>query len=290
MSTKGLPLPHECEHAPHAPNASMTQSTGHAAALHDLDSPMCGHSAPPCSAATSCDRLRLDTPPPHDFEHVLHAPNELTMQSDGQLWALQDCDEPSDGHALPPMKVDVVTTRLRCCIPPPQLKEHVPQVPHEPTMQSTGHEIFTLHTLLPVNVGHAPPPCRFVCTTLRERCWSPPAHDREQPDQELQLLITQCTGHGCEPHTCVSEKSGQDFPPAAMATTKLRVRMLKPPPQVREHADQALKEVTSQSTGQKWILHALFSCRCLHAMPPFAGCCVMVRLRVVVPPPQDREH
>jgi hypothetical protein len=66
--------------------------------------------------------------------------------------------------------------------------------------------------------------------------------------------------------------------------------MLKPPPHVLEHADQALKEVTSQSTGQKWVLHALFSCRCLHAMPPFAGCCVMVRLRVAVPPPHDREH
>jgi len=175
-------------------------------------------------------------------------------------------------------------------MPPPQLSEHASQPPHEPTRQSTGHEIAALHTLLSDNAAQVSPPCALLCTTLRERCCSPPAHEREQPLHAAQLLNVQCTGQACDPHTLVSENSGQALPPLAAATNKLRVRMLKPPPHVLEHADQALNELTSQSTGQNCVLHALFSCRCSHAMPPFAGCCVMVRLRVDTPPPHDSVH
>ena len=109
-----LPLPHDSVHEPHSPNVPMAQSTGQSAALHALVSPRCGHSAPPCSAAMSCERLREDTPPPHDFEHALHAPNELTMQSDGHKWALHAWEELSAGHPTPPMNACVVTARLRC--------------------------------------------------------------------------------------------------------------------------------------------------------------------------------
>ena len=49
--------------------------------LHDWDSSVVGHAAPPLRGGTRMARVRDSDPPPHDTEQVLHEPQKPTKQS-----------------------------------------------------------------------------------------------------------------------------------------------------------------------------------------------------------------
>ena len=65
-----------------------------------------------------------------------------------------------------------------------------------------------------------------------------------------------------------------------------RVRVMEPPPHVALHPDHAVQSPTRQLIGHGCVLHAGLSLRAGQRSPPFAGFCVMVRVRVMVPVPQ----
>ena len=93
-------------------------------------------------------------------------------------------------------------------------------------------------------------------------------------------------------HACDSDiGEGHKAPPALGDCTTERVRVWVPPPQTAtEHADQADQSDKTQSFGHSCVLH---DCDCVntgHGAPRLAGCCVMVRVCVWVPPPHLTEQ
>ena len=106
--------------------------------LHDSDCDKTGHEAPPFAAARTTVRVCERTPPPHDLEQAVQAPQADTAQSIGQAWLLHDCSSVKDGQPLPPNAAATLTERDAVCTPPPQEREQVDHADHEPTTQSTG--------------------------------------------------------------------------------------------------------------------------------------------------------
>jgi hypothetical protein len=69
------------------------------------------------------------------------------------------------------------------------------------------------------------------------------------------------------------------------------VRLRTPPPQGKEHASHSVKLVKTQSTGHTLTKHGLSTAVVLsHGLPPWAAAMTMLRVRVLPPWPQDREH
>jgi hypothetical protein len=62
-----VPWPHERSQVPQAPQALMTQFTGHAWTLQNLVSSACGHTLPPSVGCVMVARVRDCEPPPHDL-------------------------------------------------------------------------------------------------------------------------------------------------------------------------------------------------------------------------------
>jgi len=106
--------------------------------LHDSDCANTGHAAPPLACARTILRICERTPPPHDLEQAVQPPQADTAQSIGQARELHACSSRNDGQPLPPKAAATLTDRVAVCTPPPHEREHVDQLDHEPTTQSTG--------------------------------------------------------------------------------------------------------------------------------------------------------
>jgi len=142
-----------------------------------------------------------------------------------------------------------VTWRSWVCTPPPHLAVHDDQAPHSLTSQSTAH-LCELQDSDCAKTGQEAPPLAFTCTILRVCERTPPPQDMEQADQAPQADTAQSIGQARVLHACSSRKDGQPLPPKAAATLTERDEVCTPPPQGREHVDQADHEPTTQSTGQ----------------------------------------
>jgi len=70
----------------------------------------------------------------------------------------------------------------------------------------------------------------------------------------------------------------------------VRVCVCKPPPHGSEHTDQDDHSLTAQSTGHNWVLQVWDCVNDGHTLPPYAACCVTVRVWIWVPPPHVVEH
>jgi hypothetical protein len=91
-------------------------------------------------------------------------------------------------------------------------------------------------------------------------------------------------------HTCVSEVAEHSSPPQALLSCTIRVRVCEPVSQFLLHSPHEVHGFILQLTGQQPVLQSCASCRAPHGVPPQSGSSLIVRVRVVRPPPQDFEH
>lgn len=134
------------------------QSTAQQCVLHARVSALCGHALPPKRGAVMA-RVRRWTPPLHDAEHAVHAPNDApTTQSSGQSVSLHARVSDECGHAaLLPPHVGCTNVRIRDCEPAPHDLEHVLQALNAPATQPVGQQLW-LHARVSCACGHAIPP------------------------------------------------------------------------------------------------------------------------------------
>jgi hypothetical protein len=140
-----VPPPHVLVHPAH-PLHAPTQSTGHDTAALQVcdcvlpDSPPYEvvQDTPPNDAAVDCVNALTWLPPPQVNEQAPQVPQAPT-QSTGHETALQVCD------CVPPFSAPNVAVQdtppavagddcinVRAWLPPPQVNEQVPQLPHAP--------------------------------------------------------------------------------------------------------------------------------------------------------------
>jgi len=104
-----VPPPHVAEHVENAPNALMTQLTGHGCELHVCVCTKTGQAAPPLAADVNTDRVDVCTPDPHGVEHAPYGDHSLTTQSTTHFWLLHSTVEVKAGQAAPPKAAGVTT-------------------------------------------------------------------------------------------------------------------------------------------------------------------------------------
>merc|ERR1719330_791581 len=91
-------------------------------------------------------------------------------------------------------------------------------------------------------------------------------------------------------HEAACSVSSQGSPLCAGCTTISRVFSWTPPPHCAEHSDHPPQSPTTQSTGHSSSLHDSIASNGGHFVPPPAGCTMMLRNFLSVPPPQVTEH
>lgn len=255
---------------------------------------------PPFDAGVLTVRVRLWVPPPHVFEHIPNSLQSFHWQSTGtghacslQAWVSLI----GPWHSIPPFDAGVFTVRVRLCVPPPQVFEHVPNALQSFHSQSTGTgHACSLHAWLSlVGPSHSMPPPEAGVFTVRVRVWVPPPHVFEHVPNALQSFQTQSTGmgHACSLQAWLSLVGpSHALPPLDAGVFTVRVRVCVPPPHIFEHVPNAVQSFQTQSTGgvHAASLQALVSLSAGQAAPPLAGCVMMVRVRDWVPPPHSTEH
>jgi len=112
----------------------------------------------------------------------------------------------------------------------------------------------------------------------------------EQADHVDHAPTWQCTAHGWVLHVWDSDKDGHAAPPLALRVITERVLIWEPPLHFAEHDDHDDHPLTTQLTGQAWVLHAFVWAKGGHALPPKATFTVMVRVCVWEPPLHGLVH
>ena len=123
-----------------------------------------------------------------------------------------------------------------------------------------GHA-WDLQAWVSTREGQATPPKFADTCTLRMRFWDPPPQVLEQAFQVPHEDTTQSIGQCWVWQARLSLLDGQATPPSETAVVTLRVRAWLPVPQVTEHADQLLKSLMTQSTGQLCELQSWDCCK-----------------------------
>jgi len=103
-------------------------------------------------------------------------------------------------------------------------------------------------------------------------------------------VTAQLTGQGRMLQFWVLTKLGHALPPYAGCTVTVRVWRCEPPPHVAEQADHDDQPLTSQWTGQLWVLQGCVRRRAGHAEPPWAACVNTTRVWNWEPSPHERPH
>ena len=154
------PPPHDRVQGLHPTNAETTQSTGHGIAGHFPVAISCGHAAPPRVALRTRLRYRFLVPPPHECEQGNHVPHALTMQSTGQLRALQVLDSRNAPQLFPKNSAGRIACRTRVWRPPPHFSEQCVHTEKLDTLQSRGHSAPPIEPQARVSVkaGHTDSP------------------------------------------------------------------------------------------------------------------------------------
>ena len=230
-----VPMPHEVLHLPHLPQPETVHADGHKWLLQTCVSDSGGHVLPACAELTVTLRVRAAMPPPHDAEHLVHAPKGATTQSTGQGSSEQACVSSRCWHEVPPCAACCMMARLRVWLPPPHDFEHFDQVEKLVCSQWMGH-CTPPHAAVSFLGGHALPPCCGSVTTTRTRKCMPPPHVFVQSIQLPQFETRQSSGHGSPAHEMASTAVGQILPPNCGCETKVRERVAMPLPQLLEHA------------------------------------------------------
>ena len=91
-------------------------------------------------------------------------------------------------------------------------------------------------------------------------------------------------------HDVELDKLGHAAPPFAGDVVTVRVRVICPPPQETEQEPHELHADTTQSIGQLPALQDVESLSVGQALPPLAGCVIIVRVRDLLPLPHVVEH
>lgn len=91
-------------------------------------------------------------------------------------------------------------------------------------------------------------------------------------------------------HGAVSDKWPQAAPPKPTWVSTARERERTPPSQLAVHVLHPPQSAVMQSRGHACELQLVVSLRESHATPPCAGLVSIDRWRVLLPPPQEREH
>mmetsp|Transcript_99934 Transcript_99934/g.223129 ORF Transcript_99934/g.223129 Transcript_99934/m.223129 type:complete len:222 (+) Transcript_99934:2299-2964(+) len=219
-------------------------------------------------------RVRVVSPPPHDFEQEPHAAQSPNTQSTGQDPTAQGLESSSlVSHALPLLRGARSTLRVLFFVPAPQVDEHAAQSPQEVRIQSTGQPWVLQSVLSLVLPSHGSPPNAASVAMLRVRVLKPVPHVFVQPPHTPQLPHTQFTGQWFvlqDSLTCALPVVA--FPPCAASIAFPRCLMRVPPPHVRVQEPHAPQSSHAQSTGQGTGLQDwLFSVSPVHACPPCAA-------------------
>ena len=118
----------------------------------------------------------------------VQADHDVTAASNGQLVGKLPLEHAVAsfcvGHSAPPLLATKLTERERVFIAAaPHDVVQVDQLPHEETIQSTGHSAKE-QAIVAVRVGHAGPPPVAAAVMDRERVCSPFAQETEQGDHK----------------------------------------------------------------------------------------------------------
>lgn len=293
-----MPWPHDWVHCPHAVQSDCTQSTAHGSMLQAVVSSSAGQTLPPFFGCTVTLRTRRCVPPPQVCVHVPNLlsldvscrrrpwPHSPTTQFSGQFDVPQDCSSYCEVQATPPYEGATVISRVRLCMPPPQVTEQTLKEVHGASWQSTGHGLSP-HVCSSVRFGQELPPCAGMMLTERERLCEPLPHVLVHADQVENADVWQWIGHGPSLHDPDSLKAPQTTPPWAAGFTTERVRVRVPSPHVLEHALHNEKAEVMQFTGQELSLHDCSSDKLGQIAPLCKGWFVTDRVRVCSPPPHD---
>ena len=185
------PPPQEVVQVDHSVQEPRRQLAGHAARLHARVSEECAHGLPP-SMASMVPRVRLCEPVPHDLVQVDQAAHLPSVQSVGQLAALQARVSAECGHAVPP-HAGATFWRVRFCEPVPHDLVHVDHAPKLAMPQLAGQHC-ELQVRVSAECGHALPPY-FGAASLRVRDWTPPPQVLVHELQLVKVYTTQASGH-----------------------------------------------------------------------------------------------
>jgi hypothetical protein len=108
--------------------------------------------------------------------------------------------------------------------------------------------------------------------------------------QSPNAVTAQSIGHSCALQVRMASVAGHALPPDSAARSTLRQRVEVPPLHEFVHSFHALHAPMTQSTGQLCSMHVLVCTSFGQLRPRCAGCTVMERKRVIVPPPHVCEH
>lgn len=167
--------------------------------------------------------------------------------------------------------------RVRVFWPPSHETEQPPQPLQSPRAQSIAHT-SSEQSRCSFVAKQATPPEWLSTSIARILFCVPPPQVTSHASDDSQSPSTQSTAHCAIPHSwvCIS-KAGHALPPCT-GCTKVRVRVLSPPPHVTEQSPKELQSPTSQSMEQGSVLHScVSSTRVGQASPPAKGA---VRVRV----------
>lgn len=242
------PVAQDWLHWPQSDHEDWTQSTGHAALLHDRDSATLGHATPPDPALVVIVRERDCSPEAHDVVHALQVLHELYTQSTGHESLPHVRLALSAGHSSPLCCMATSTLRVWVCEPPPQVRVHSVQALHAETSQSIGQGV-TAQVFDCVRSPHEVPPLAAGVVSVRERVEAPEPQVVEQSLHEPQAEATQSTGQAALLHVSASTSWLHATPPNAAALAMLRVRFLLPPLHVAVQAPNDDHVVIVQSSG-----------------------------------------
>jgi hypothetical protein len=180
-----------CTHVTEQEDQGPHSLTGHV----ELSSPVQGpvlqgwrstrasQSTPGRVGATTTERCRCCSPPPHVLLHACQDDHADRTQEElyAHVAVLQGATSVRAGHAVPPLVALVMTGRERTRVPPPQDVVHGDQSPQSPTAQSTGQGFRLQGT--------------YCCMGWVEQSWEPAA---------MRVLVCSCTP--VVPHVALREQ------------------------------------------------------------------------------------
>lgn len=171
--------------------------------------------------------------------------------------------------------------RLRTWMPPPQVFEQLPKLPHESQMQTLvlvqfGNEQDCVSLALPLQ-GRPPLAANVLATRIR---FCNPAQILEQVLKLLQSPQTQSTGQACTLQVCASVVlPWQGAPPPAAEMLTLRSLVWVPAPQGLEQVPKPPQDPQTHSVGHNCTLQGCDSLKLpTQAAPPFAAAVWTLRL------------
>mmetsp|Transcript_18509 Transcript_18509/g.50988 ORF Transcript_18509/g.50988 Transcript_18509/m.50988 type:complete len:269 (-) Transcript_18509:35-841(-) len=259
-----MPL-QEVEHSVQSPQSVSEQLTGASHGTCTLQKRtselMPTGSRPHSLAVRRTLRCRVEVPPPHVAEQLVHPSQSLNLPSmhfstlQGSVLQGSTCSLSEALQGFPPLRGMRPTLRWRFRWPPPHEQEQPPQALQSPQAQSMPQEgVSGQSRVSESDMSQPAPPGLRRFTTKRERVCMPTPQLAEHSLQSLQLPTRQSLlSQGCvlQPLVWTSSR-GQVSPPCSGKRWTCRCLCVCPPPQVLSHSSQWVHSETTQSTAWRW--------------------------------------